>query len=78
MPIGNGALQGAIRFGKITSLRKKGRGDWNQNEEEIVKINRNMWREQYGNMDNIRKRAKTISLVEHKKFQEKYLEYMNF
>lgn len=78
VPIGNGALQGAIRFGKITSLRKKGRGDWNQNEEEIVKINRNMWREQYGNVDNIRKRAKTISLVEHKKFQEKYLEYMNF
>lgn len=76
--IGNGALQGAIQVGRVKAEEWKKILELNQSHENILKTDIKISNEQYWNTDNIKKNVRTLSLAEHKSFQEKYLKYMNF
>lgn len=78
VPIGNGALQGTIQIGKVKVAEREKVLKWNQSNEEILKTDMKIRNGEYQKINNIIKNAKAVSLADHKKFQEKYLKYMNF
>ena len=78
IPIGNGALCGAIQIG-ITEIKAR---EWMQ--EMILNEEKNAGEEfekqiiQLSKIKNIKNRTKNISLAEHNSFSKLYMEYMEF